>query len=99
MAAASDSIQTIPRLTLLAEVLATVDSDVQPVTPRTLDVTAAAGRVLAAEGLAPGRPSAPRAWQRAWPPAEKDPLGAAGYAPVLLMHFPQRVEVGQPMPA
>src|ERR1019366_3348488 len=76
MAAVSDSIQTITRLTPLAEVLATVDSDVQPVTPRTLDVAAAAGRTLAAD----------------------DTWGAGGYAPVLLMHTPQRVEAGQPMP-
>jgi len=58
MAAASDTIQTIARLTPLAEVLATVDSDVKPVTPRTLDVAAAAGRVLATDAVAPARPSA-----------------------------------------
>jgi molybdopterin molybdotransferase len=96
--AASDPIQTIPRLTPLAEVLATVDSDVKPVTPRTLDVAAAAGRKLAADAVAPARPSASLALQDGWALAADDTLGAGGYAPVLLMHTPQRVEAGQPMP-
>src|ERR1700690_3880295 len=110
MAAASDPIQTIARLTPLAEVLATVDSDVQPVTPRTLDVAVAAGgrvgapaggagRVLAADAVAPARPSAAMALQDGWALAADDTLGAGGYAPVPLMHSPQRVETGQPMPA
>ena len=99
MAAASDTIQTIVRLTPLAEVLATVDSDVQPVTPRTLDVAAAAGRILAADAVAPARPSAAMALQDGWALAADDTLGAGGYAPVLLVHSPQRVEAGQPMPA
>jgi molybdopterin biosynthesis enzyme len=98
MAAASDPIQTITRLTPLAEVLATVDSDVKPVTPRTLDVSAAAGRTLAADAVAPARPSAAIALQDGWALAADDTLGAGGYAPVLLMHTPQRVEAGQPMP-
>src|ERR1700690_1327722 len=98
MAAASDTIQTIARLTPLAEVLATVDSDVQPVTPRTLDVAAAAGRVLAADAGALARPSAALALQDGWALAADDTLGAGGYAPVPLMHSPQRVEAGQPMP-
>jgi molybdopterin molybdotransferase len=98
MAAASDPIQTITRLTPLAEVLATVDSDVKPVTPRTLDVALAAGRTLAADAVAPARPSASLALQDGWALAADDTLGAGGYAPVLLMHTPQRVEAGQPMP-
>lgn len=98
MAAASDPLQTITRLTPLAEVLATVDSDVKPVTPRTLDVALAAGRTLAADAVAPARPSASLALQDGWALAADDTLGAGGYAPVLLMHTPQRVEAGQPMP-
>ena len=43
----SDTIQTIARLTPLADVLGIVDFDVKPVTPRTIDVAVAAGRVLA----------------------------------------------------
>jgi molybdopterin molybdotransferase len=99
MAAASDPIQTITRLTPLAEVLATVNSDVQPVTPRMLDVTAAAGRALAGDAVAPACPSAALALQDGWALAADDTLGAGGYAPVLLMRSPQRVEAGQPMPA
>jgi molybdopterin molybdotransferase len=99
MAAASDPIQTITRLTPLADVLATVNFDVQPVTPRTLEVTAAAGRILAADAGAPACPSAALALQDGWALVADDTLGAGGYAPVLLMRPPQRVEAGQPMPA
>ena len=99
MAAASDPIQTITRLTPLAEVLATVDSDVKPVIPRTLDVTAAAGRTLAADAVAPARPSEAMALLDGWALAADDTLGAGGYAPVPLTHTPQRVDAGQPMPA
>src|SRR5664280_3617970 len=98
MAAASDPLQSITRLTPLAEVLATVNLDVKPVTPRTLDVALAAGRTLAADAVAPARPSASLALQDGWALAADDTLGAGGYAPVLLMHSPQRVEAGQPMP-
>jgi molybdopterin molybdotransferase len=98
MAAASDPIQTIARLTPLAEVLAAVDSGVKPVTPRPLEVAAAAGRILAADAVAPSRPSAATALQDGWALAADDTLGAGGYAPVPLMHAPQRVEAGQPMP-
>jgi molybdopterin biosynthesis enzyme len=99
MAAASDTIQTITRLTPLAEVLATVAAEVQPVAPRTLDVARAAGRTLAADAVAPARPSAATALQDGWALTADDTLGAGGYAPVLLMRAPQRVEAGQPMPA
>ncbi len=98
MAAASDPIQTITRLTPLAEVLAAVDSGVKPVTPRPLDVAAAAGRILAADAVAPVRPSAAMALQDGWALAADDTLGAGGYATVPLMHAPQRVDAGQPMP-
>ncbi|HEY1473664.1 MAG TPA: molybdopterin-binding protein [Pseudolabrys sp.] len=99
MAAASDPIQTITRLTPLADVQATVDSGVKPVAPRTLDVAAAAGHALAADAVASARPSAALALQDGWALAAGDTLGAGGYAPVQLMHMPQRVEAGQPMPA
>jgi molybdopterin biosynthesis enzyme len=98
MAAASDNIQTITRLTPLAEVLVTVDSDVKPVTPRAVDVTAGTGRVLASDATAPVRPSTAMALQDGWALAADDTLGAGGYAPVLLMTTPQRVEAGQAMP-
>ncbi len=98
MAAASDTVQTITRLTPLAEVLATVDSEVKPVTQRTIDVAAAAGRTLASDATAPARPSSAMALQDGWALAADDTLGAGGYAPVQLMTPPQRVEAGQAMP-
>ena len=98
MAAASDTIQTITRLTPLAEVLATVDFEVKPVTPRTLDVGAAIGRALASDATAPARPSSAVALQDGWALAADDTLGAGGYAPVQLTQVPDRVEAGQAMP-
>jgi molybdopterin molybdotransferase len=99
MAAASDPIQTITRLTPLADVLAMVDSDVKPVIPHAFDVAAASGRVLAADAVAPACPSAALALRDGWALAAGDTLGAGGYAPVQLPRTPQRVEAGQPMPA
>ena len=98
MAASSDTIPTIIRLTPLTEVLATVDSEVKPITPRTLDVAGAAGRALASDATAPARPSWAMALQDGWALAADDTLGAGGYAPVQLMTTPQRVEAGQAMP-
>ena len=98
MAAASDPIQTITRLTPLADVLAAVDLDVKAVVPRSLGVAAAAGRVLAADAVAPARPSMPLALLDGWALKADDTLGAGGYAPVVLMNLPQRVEAGQAMP-
>jgi molybdopterin molybdotransferase len=96
--AAAETIQTITRLTPLAEVLAMVDQDVKPVTPRTLDVAAAAGRTLAADALAPSRPASALALQDGWALSADDTLGAGGYTPALLLRAPPRVEAGQAMP-
>jgi molybdopterin biosynthesis enzyme len=98
MAAASETIQTIARLTPLADVLAMADLDVKPVTPRTVELTGAAGRTLAVDAMAPSRPSAPLALLDGWAIAADATLGAGSYAPALLPEMPQRVEVGQPMP-
>jgi molybdopterin biosynthesis enzyme len=96
--AASETIQTITRLTPLADVLAMVDLRVKPVTPRTLDVTAAAGRTLAADAVAAARPTATLALIDGWALAADATLGAGGYAPVQLMRPPQRIETGQALP-
>jgi molybdopterin biosynthesis enzyme len=98
MAAASETIQTIARLTPLADVLAMVDLDVKPLTPRTIDLAAGAGRVLAVDAMAPARPSAALALLDGWAIAADASLGAGSYAPALLPETPQRVEVGQPLP-
>jgi hypothetical protein len=58
MAANSETLQLIGRLTPLAEVLGLIDAEVKPVTPRTLDVAQAAGRTLAVDAAAPVRPAA-----------------------------------------
>src|SRR6202158_1166886 len=96
--AASETIQTITRLTPLAEVLAMVDLDVKPVTPRTVELTAAAGRTLAIDAAAPSRPSATLALQDGWALNADDTLGAGRHSPALLARSPQRIEAGQPLP-
>ena len=98
MAAASETIQAIARLTRLVDVVAMIDLRVKPVTPRTLDVTAAAGRTLAADALAAARPTASLALLDGWALAADTTLGAGGYATVSLLHPPQRIETGQPLP-
>ncbi len=90
--------QTIARLTPLAEVLAMIDSRVKPVAARSLDIAAAAGRTLAADAVAPARPSAAMALRDGWALVADDTLGVGSYTPSPLLHPPQRIEVGQPMP-
>jgi len=97
--ASADTIQTISKLTPLAEVLALIDAQTKPVTPRTVDVAAAAGRTLAVDAAAPARPSAPLALIDGWALAADATLDAGGYAPALLPQAPHRVEAGQVMPA
>ena len=96
--AAPETIRTMTPLVPLAEVLAMVDAEVKVVTPRTLDVTVAAGRTLSADAVAPSRPSAALALLDGWALVADETLGAGGYSPVLLVDPPQRVEAGQPMP-
>ncbi len=98
MAAGSEVLQVIQRLTPLPEVLALIDTEVKPVTPRTLDVARAAGRTLAVNAAAPARPAAATALADGWALAADDTLGAGGYAPALLRQMPARVEAGQAMP-
>ena len=98
MAAASETIQAISRLTRLADVLAMIDLRVKPVTPRTLDVATAAGRALAGDAIAAARPTAALALLDGWAINADLTLGAGGYAPVPLLHPPQRIETGQALP-
>lgn len=99
MAKASEAIQTITRLTPLADVLGIIDTDVKPVAPRTIDVAMGAGRVLASDASAPARPSAAIALLDGWAVSADDTLGASGYAPAMLMRPPPRIDAGQAMPA
>ena len=97
--AASEAIQTISRLTPLTDVLLLIDAEVKPVTPRTIDVSVAAGRALASDAMAPARPASSLALQDGWALNSDETLGAGGYAPAPLARMPPRVEAGQAMPA
>lgn len=98
MAPASETLQRISKLTPLSEVTAMVDLRVKPVTPRTLDVAVAAGRALAVDAMAASRPSSSLALVDGWALAADATLGAGPYAPMPLIHPPQRIEAGQVMP-
>ncbi len=98
MAVNTETLQLIARLTPLADVLALIAAEVSPVTPRTLDLDAAAGRTLASDVTAPARPSNPIALADGWALAADLTLGAGGYAPAMLARVPARVETGQAMP-
>lgn len=95
---ASETVQTIARLTPLAEVLALIEREVQPVAPRSVEPRAAFGTILAADVVAPIRPTVPVAILDGWALAAESTHGAGGYSPVLLPAVPPRVDVGQPMP-
>lgn len=90
--------QIISRLTPLADVHAIIDTDVKPVTPRTLEVAAVLGRALAVDTFAPARPSSAIALQDGWALRADDTLGAGGYSPAMLVRVPSRVDAGQAMP-
>jgi molybdopterin biosynthesis enzyme len=95
----SEAIQTISKLTPLADVLLTVGAEVKPVTPRTIEIFAARGRALAADALAPSRPASALALQDGWALSSDETLGAGGYAPSPLVRTPSRIEAGQALPA
>jgi molybdopterin biosynthesis enzyme len=98
MAANTESLQLIARLTPLTDVLALIATEVSPVIPRTVDLEAATGRTLAADVTAPARPTTAIALADGWALAAELTLGASGYAPAILVRVPPRVEVGQAMP-
>lgn len=99
MAAAQETIQTIARLTPLADVLALVEREVKPVKPDMLELNTAIGSVLAADAIAPARPSAPIALVDGWALSAEATVDAGGYAPALLPAMPLRVDTGDVMPS
>jgi molybdopterin biosynthesis enzyme len=99
MAVAAEALQTILRLTPLADVLAMVDAEVKPISQRTIDVSTAVGRTLASDAVAPARPASALALQDGWALSADETLGAGNYAPAPLVRAPSRIEVGQAMPA
>ncbi|MBS0247537.1 MAG: molybdopterin-binding protein [Proteobacteria bacterium] len=88
----------ISRLTPLSDVTAMVDLRVKAVTPRTIDIAAAAGRALAVDAMAPPRPAASLALIDGWALTADATLAAAPHHPMPLFHPPQRIEAGQPLP-
>ncbi len=95
---ASEPLQIIPRLTPLPALLGLIGREVKPVTPRSVDLGVAAGRILAADIMGSMRPSAPLALVDGWALRAEATLDAGGYAPALLPTVPSKVEVGQAMP-
>ena len=95
---ASEPLQLIPRLTPLPALLGLIGREVKPVTPRSVDLGVAAGRILAADIMGSMRPSAPLALVDGWALRAEATLDAGGYAPALLATVPPKVEVGQAMP-
>src|SRR5271169_2156637 len=99
MAAASETIQSIARLTPLAEVLALIDREVKPVAPRRMAPGQACGATLAADVVAATQPAVRRALIDGWALSAEPTRDAGGYAPAPLPQMPVLVEVGHPMPA
>ena len=99
MAAASETIQTIGRLTPLAEVLALIDREVMPVAPRRIALTRALHATLAEDVIAETRPTAPLALIDGWALNADLTRDAGSYAPAPLPQVPPLVETGPPMPA
>jgi len=95
---ASETIQTIARLTPLAEVLALIDREVKPVAPCGVPLNDAINCILAADALAPAQPAAPRALIDGWALKADLTRDAGGYAPAPLQQMPVRIEAGRPMP-
>ena len=98
MTTTADSLQTIARLTPLAEVLALIDRDVRPVSPRRMTLAEAARATLAEEVVAAACPAAPLALIDGWALEAELTRDAGGYAPAPLPRVPVRLEVGQPLP-
>ena len=99
MAAHSDS-QRIAQLTPVSEVFARIDAFVRPVSPREVAASAALGRVLAEDVVAPaGRPAVAIALRDGWAVRADAIADASSYTPIPLPAVPARVDVGEALPA
>jgi molybdopterin molybdotransferase len=99
MIAPSDPPQPLTGLVPLRDVLAGVDALASPVEPRELELTAAAGRVLAADLRVAGcRPAQMTALRDGWAIRSDIVADAGPYAPQPLRPAPTWVEVGDPLP-
>jgi molybdopterin molybdotransferase len=93
----NDSPQRIAKLTPLTDVLARIDALVNLVAPREVAITAAVGRVLAADVAVGTHPRVPLALRDGWAVSAELTTDASSYAPVPLPAA-ARIEVGEPMP-
>ena len=99
MVAYSEAEQRIVKLTPLAEAYAAIDALAHPVAPREVNISAAFGRVLAADAKAPAlQPASAVALHDGWAVKSDETLDAGSYTPALLSALPQRVNFGQPLP-
>jgi molybdopterin molybdotransferase len=90
--------QRIARLTPLSEVLARIDSRVEPVAARSLETSAALGRILAEDIVVQAPiPASALALRDGWAVQSDLTLDAGAYAPAPLASAP-RVETGEPLP-
>jgi molybdopterin molybdotransferase len=93
-----DRPQRIDRLTPLADMLARLDALVEPVAPRSAELSAARGRTLAEDVVvASPIPPAARALRDGWAVSSDLTIDASGYAPAPLP-FALRLDVGEPLP-
>lgn len=98
MTSYSETAQRITRLTPLSQALAAMEARVAPVAPTEIPVTAALGRTLAADPIAPTCPEHPLALRDGWALLSELTLEAGSYAPAALPAVPVRVDVGEPLP-
>jgi len=99
MVAYPEAEQRIVKLTPLAEAHAAIDALARPVEPREVNISAALGRVLAADAKAPAmQPASAVALHDGWAVKSGETLDAGSYAAALLSALPQRVDFGQPLP-
>src|SRR5688500_16564809 len=100
MAAHSEKLQRIVRLTPLGDVLPLIDILARPVAPQHIKIHSAAGLILADDVKAPAdQPRAPIAIRDGWAVSSADILDAGAAAPVPLAQEPAWLEVGDPLPS
>jgi molybdopterin molybdotransferase len=100
MAAESETLQRIKRLTPLADVLRLIAAEVTPVPGRAAEQHAALGRVLAEDVfLASDRPAAATALLDGFAVCAELTADASSYAPAPLPEVPPRVAAGEALPA
>ena len=99
MVGPDDRSQRVTRLVPLTDALARITQLANPVPVRSLDVSSAVGRVLAADAAAPMRlPKTAVALRDGYAVLAETVADAGAYAPIPLTPAPDWVEVGDPVP-